>query len=171
MNKSFSVSLGCHIIVLLSLSVCWTSFPFRKQEAPTILSSYVVSSSLEVLKKSAPLIRKTWRSERQKNSPQENLKTKKTIENILLKILHNKIAEKLSYPEEALLLKQIGTVKIGLLLLPNGQMTHIALLKSSGIDSMDSAAMTAVGAIPAIEEAHFYLSKAEFFSVDVVFQT
>lgn len=88
---------------------------------------------------------------------------------ILLK-LHAAIAAKQSYPESALELKQKGTVKIGFSLYPDGQLKNITLLKSSGFDEIDRAALNAVHAISPATAIARSLKTAEFFSVDIVFE-
>jgi len=177
MKKFFGLSMSVHLLLLLGIPFYLVSPKIIKNQTDRYIPSYLSFSSAAPIKnkencpKKIPIMKKTMAQQTVIHTQQQKSDTKKTIDNILLKILHNKIADNLSYPDSALMLKQNGTVKIGLLLFPNGQLTHISILKSSGVTSMDSAAIAAVQSIPVIEEAHAYLSTAEFFSVDVVFQT
>lgn len=91
-------------------------------------------------------------------------------DNQLLKILHDEIAVKQVYPENAVTLKQTGTAKIRFLLHPNGQITHILVLQSSGFSSLDAAASASVQSISPVGEAHAYLTIARFFSLDIIFE-
>jgi TonB family protein len=89
--------------------------------------------------------------------------------NVLLTMLHELIAAKQHYPESALALNQTGSVLISFTLHVNGELTNIVLIKSSGITSIDSAALSAVKAISPVNLASFYLTKREHFSVEVAF--
>lgn len=88
----------------------------------------------------------------------------------LLSLLHQQIAAKQSYPEAALLLQQNGTVRIGFLLFPDGHISQISVLQSSGINSIDASALSALKEIIPVKEASSYLQKERYFSVDVVFK-
>lgn len=88
----------------------------------------------------------------------------------ILTLLHQAIAARQSYPDEALALQQMGKVTIRFLLYPDGHLENAAIIKSSGITSIDHAALIAINAISPIKEVSAYLAKAAFFSVDIVFQ-
>lgn len=88
----------------------------------------------------------------------------------LLKILHDAIAANQSYPETALELNQSGIVKIGFMLSPEGYLSQIRILRSSGFASIDEAAFAAVQSISPIKGVAPYLGQPEFIVVDVIFQ-
>jgi TonB family protein len=92
------------------------------------------------------------------------------IHRTLLKLLHDEIAAKQVYPENALLLNQTGVVSIGFTLNPDGVITNESILKSSGVSSIDSAALAAVRQVSPLKTADRYLQEKEIFSIDVVFQ-
>lgn len=87
----------------------------------------------------------------------------------LISILHQAIADKQIYPETAIELHQSGTVKIGFTLTPQGQLKNINLVKSSGYDNFDTAALSAAQAVASVPEASKYLQHDTQFVVDIVF--
>ncbi len=95
---------------------------------------------------------------------------KMEAEKTILSILHAAIATKQNYPDSALELKQSGTVQIRFLLYPDGHLEHITVIQSSGIISLDEAALNAVRAISPVKEVGKYLQKEDYFSVNVVFE-
>lgn len=66
--------------------------------------------------------------------------------NELLILLHNAIAKHQLYPATAELLQQQGMVILSFSLQISGEITHIKIVKSSGFESLDKAAVTAVQA-------------------------
>ena len=92
-----------------------------------------------------------------------------STDDALLKILHNAITAHQQYPENAINLQQTGRVKMGLMLYPNGHISEISILESSGIESLDNAAVAAVKSITRLPNVATYLQTAKFFSVDIVF--
>ena len=105
----------------------------------------------------------------QKNTDTEHPEKNKTPQKILI-LLHEAIAEKESLLGETLESNQKGVVRIGFLLHPNGFLSKISILKSSQIENLDSAAISAVKSISPIKEAGTYLKKETFFTVEVVFE-
>lgn len=87
-----------------------------------------------------------------------------------LQLLHHKIALQQNYPLSALENNQSGTVRIGFIIHPNGQMEKIVILNSSQIESIDQAAINAVKMISPIREAQHYLQKSQFLTVNVEFR-
>jgi TonB family protein len=177
MKYFFWQSVGIHLLILLCFSIYFIDSAVSIHEPAHIIRAYVSSAENAFTPAKFGVHRKCYknldvhpqhdisRGHAYNNSPAKDSK----IENMLLKILHDTIASKLVYPDSALLLKKTGTVKIGLTLHPNGQITNISILKTSGLDSMDNAAVSAVQSIPSIEQARIYLVAEKYFSVDVVF--
>jgi TonB family protein len=88
----------------------------------------------------------------------------------LLSLLHQAIAKKQSYPQEALMLNEKGTARVRFLLYLDGHIEELSLLKSSGFATLDSSALTTVKEIAPITEAKTHLRQKTFFSVDVIFE-
>ena len=85
-------------------------------------------------------------------------------------MLHEQIAKKQIYPESAIALNQSGTVTIRFILSPEGIIHHIILDKSSGVTSLDLAALKAVQTISPIPNISHFLKIEEPFSVDIVYR-
>jgi TonB family protein len=128
------------------------------------------SPSKHVVKQLGLITKRTESRAKARNKIQFiSLGNKNKIDIPLLKILHDAIAEKQSYPESALLLKQTGVVTIGFMLYPNGEMTDIFIKKSSGVDSIDQAALEAARLTSPVKQVSAYLEQAGLFSLDVQF--
>lgn len=104
-----------------------------------------------------------------RKTEEQFLSTGANQNDILLKILHQAVFAKQTYPESALLLHQTGTVIIGMMIYPDGNITNAAILKSSGFKNIDAAALAAVQAISPIAAVQPYLNHPQSFSIDVVF--
>ena len=178
MKYFFWQAVGIHLLILLGFSIRFIDPELSIHEPVRVVRAYVSLAENIVMPAKFGIQSQRYKNldtrfrrhdishgHAYSNIPAIDSKTN----NILLKILHDTIADKLIYPDSALLLKQTGTVKIGLMLYPNGQITNISILKSSGAGSMDAEAMIAVQSISLIEQAHVYLTAAKYFSVDVVF--
>lgn len=87
----------------------------------------------------------------------------------ILQLLHNAIAENQTYPEPAMALNQTGTVKIGFNLHPDGRLTNIQIVSSSGFTSLDNAAIATIIAISPLPTARYYLEQIRYFTVEVTF--
>lgn len=88
----------------------------------------------------------------------------------LLKILHNEIANNQTYPETALQLNQHGLVTIGFLLKKNGGIINTSIIKSSGYENIDAAALAAVKNTSPLTLVSHYLQHDEYFSIDLIFE-
>jgi|GEM_PF-4150221 len=99
-----------------------------------------------------------------------NLSQKKNPNDTLLALLHNAIAAQEVYPAISEELHQSGTVKIGFILKPNGELSDITLLQSSGFDSIDQAALDAAHAASPIHDVDHYLKNPEKTSLDILFK-
>jgi len=171
-KKYFFFSLFLHLTLFsASLLFLFESTGEKEFKPSHSLNTYVYSS----LPQSPVLQAKGRHTTPQKKISQPALSSEQsqikasTQASPLLKLLHNAIAESQQYPETAIALKQTGSVKIGFILYPNGHLTRISMLKSSGFETLDTAALQAVETLSPIKEANAYLKKEAFFSVDVVF--
>lgn len=98
----------------------------------------------------------------QKNNTGKEVKT-------LAGFLHTAIQRQQQYPESALQMGRQGRAVVGFRLYPDGAMQGLQLIKSSGTDSLDVAALAAVRRVMPFKQASAYLSVAEDFRIDVVF--
>lgn len=87
----------------------------------------------------------------------------------LLALLHDAIQKQQHYPPSALEMERQGRATVKFMLSPSGSIQDLRIVKSSGTQSLDDAALAAVNrAAPfRVEE---YLDAAREFSIDVVFE-
>src|SRR3990167_7679010 len=83
----------------------------------------------------------------------------------LLQLLHEAISHAQDYPDTALELKESGMVSIGLTLSPDGTVSQVSLIKSSGYSILDQAAVNTVKSLPPLVNAKNYLTEKKEFSV------
>ncbi|MCD6055740.1 MAG: TonB family protein [Gammaproteobacteria bacterium] len=87
----------------------------------------------------------------------------------LLRLIHNKIQEHHYYPANALSLSQSGTVWLQFVLNPDGRIEQIHLLQTSGIKSLDKAAITALEAASPLPIGRAQLSASAWFRIHLVY--
>ncbi len=169
MQRSFFVSLLMHSVLLLSCVLYFSAE--HNYVSPTL---WVRPVSL-VLNRSSQINVKETSSIPARQSPQHNTINTAVIHadqknnDVLLQLLHSAIAVEQQYPDEAIANNQDGSVTIKLLLYPDGHLENITLAKSSGVASIDLAALNAVKSIHDIAGVERYLKNPQSFSVDVVF--
>lgn len=100
---------------------------------------------------------------------QQKIKSKKTFDDPLLSLLHNATAAKLVYPRTAADFNQNGIVDVGFVIAPSGQVTQVKLMKSSGFELLDNAALTAIKAISPVFHVDRYLQQPKFVTAHISF--
>lgn len=88
----------------------------------------------------------------------------------LLKLLYMATGEHLVYPRISADFNQSGIVKIRFKIHPNGMVTNVVMLKSSGYDFLDQAGLSAISDMSPVRNVDAYLSKPEFIEVNIVFR-
>jgi TonB family protein len=88
----------------------------------------------------------------------------------LLAILHAAIQQQQHYPPSAMQMERQGKTTVKFTLLPNGNIQNLQIIKSSGTDSLDKAALAAVQEAVPFKKIDKYLQTSHEFSVDVVFE-
>jgi TonB family protein len=88
----------------------------------------------------------------------------------LLMLLHTAIQKQQHYPQSAMQMERQGRVTVGFLVLKNGMVQALRLLKSSGTASLDEAALSAVRHASPFKNVDQYLTDAQEFNIDVVFE-
>ncbi|QLH42295.1 MAG: energy transducer TonB [Coxiellaceae bacterium] len=84
-------------------------------------------------------------------------------------MLHVAIQKHQHYPANALQLNKQGRVTLAFTLLTNGYVSNLTVLKSSGVPSLDEAAIAAVKEAVPFSGLEQYLNEAKAFHIDVVF--
>lgn len=88
----------------------------------------------------------------------------------LLQQLHDAIAAKEVYPATAKMLGQSGSTTVSFVLYPDGHVTTLALKQSSGIPSLDAAALQAVNAAAPFSDVEHYVTMPAQYSIQVSFE-
>jgi TonB family protein len=176
MRRYLLTAMMGHLVILAGASLYWLNHPQKEVSVEKIYFYSALSHSSGDFKKSERVVKTVEKGILNKSAIKKATQYSSTLFNPeaknsddkLLALLHEKIAAAQQYPENAITLNQTGTVTIGLVLHPDGAVSQVSMIKSSGIESLDSAALTAVQSIK-ILEAGLYLKSEKYFSVDVVF--
>lgn len=97
------------------------------------------------------------------------LKAPKQIDKPLLNMLTKAMAAHLRYPKIAMDFRLMGTAVIGFVLSPNGEISQVTLLKSSGTKMLDEAAITAVNEAGPLHHIESYLPEPGPFAIGFIF--
>lgn len=87
----------------------------------------------------------------------------------LVALLHSAIQSQQQYPSSALQMNRQGKVTVSFKLYPDGSISDLQLVKSSGVKSLDEAALTAVRSAVPFSGVNVYLKAPLDFNIDVVF--
>ncbi len=87
----------------------------------------------------------------------------------LIKILGRALTAHLVYPKIAIDFNLRGTVHIGFLLSPNGQVSNAEVVKSSGTGVLDDAALRAVNEMSPVPGVNPYLPQSKFLVIGIIF--
>lgn len=123
--------------------------------------------------KAASELSKNNKSQRARNytarmQPQ-NLLPDQKIDKPLLKLLSRATSAHLVYPKIAIDFKLKGISHIGFVISPNGYVTNVTLLKTSGSDVLDNAALSAVNAMSPVKNVDLYLKQPKKLVVGIIF--
>jgi len=88
----------------------------------------------------------------------------------LIKLLGKAISARLVYPRSAADFNIKGTAYVGFTLHPNGELTGIKIMQSSGADVLDGAALRGIRAISPLGGANQYVPKDRFLVVGIIFR-
>lgn len=92
-------------------------------------------------------------------------------ENSLVTLLYRAINQHKQYPEIAQQMGRSGTVKLRFKLYPDGHISHLLVLHSSGSSLLDSSALTAVRDTMPLASVHPYLKQPQQIVLNITFQT
>ncbi len=85
----------------------------------------------------------------------------------IMRLLHNKIQQALRYPLSAKLFGEQGTVKVGFVMHPDGAIVEPVLIKTSGDDDLDNAALQTLQIISPVPEVHQYITQPQNFVINI----
>ena len=93
----------------------------------------------------------------------------KTNDEPLLRLLYEATNRNLIYPKMDQAFRVTGSVKIKFLVSPNGQLTHIAMIKSSGFGPFDDAALNAIHAMSPVRNVDLYVKNPKYVTAIINF--
>lgn len=112
--------------------------------------------------------------QRQITSNNKNATTSKNSDNIkfseLAQKIHDLVAENIIYPEEAAELIKNKEVLLTFTLFPDGTIENAKIAKSSGINVLDDAALTALKVISPVVIAKQYLTTQKGFRIEIKYR-
>lgn len=150
----------------------------KEKNAPTSQSGIEKPASQKAIAisqpKAQPNQQKSVKQAKSESRPErqdtQDFSKQKSVSRPLLKLLHDATAERLVYPKIAADFNQSGTVAVGFTVHPNGQITGARVVKSSGFDMLDSAALEAINQISPVNGVDQYIQKDEFVTAYIVFK-
>lgn len=126
-----------------------------------------ISESNSILKSNPSMSKLERKTQAQniKNSQTPNQSAAK-----LLTLLHQAIQAKQIYPQLALELKQSGSTQVAFMLFPDGHITDLRINHTSGFNSLDEAALTAVREAAPFQNIGRYIDNPKPFKINIVFE-
>jgi TonB family protein len=98
-----------------------------------------------------------------------NIKAEKQVDRPLLRILSKATAAKLFYPKIAADFRVSGKCLIRFLITPQGEVSDVTLVESSGAGVLDTAAMETIKAISPVAGVSEYLHEPQHLTVDIIY--
>ena len=98
-----------------------------------------------------------------------NIKSEKPVDVPLLRILSKATQAKLFYPKIAADFRVSGTCKIRFLINPQGEISDVTMVESSGAGVLDNAAMETVKAMSPVQGVSDYLKEPQHLVVALIY--
>ena len=176
LSKAFLISFLSHV-AMISLTMSFY-FTYGIKNPHPIISSYLYAErTMQTTKIHAssgfpsPSSQKNTSSKKIASLEKHiDLTDAKKQEKEILTLLHDAIANAQIYPDEAHVLNQEGVVKIGFILHPDGRLSNIEVLQSSGFQTIDNAALSTLNHLSPLTFASLYLKKETYFSIAMIFK-
>ena len=191
---TFWLSVLFHLLLFMSFTFVWVHTAPEPEEKPAYyVPSYTYQNPAPVMppappqknvpvakegiqkkpkipaKPTMPSANQMAKMESSKESQGLHLIGDKKLDKPLIKLLGMAISRHLSYPKIAADFNVRGMVGVGFTVYPDGHVTDVQLVKSSGADVLDKAALAAVGAISPVNGVGQYLPEAKFLVVGFIF--
>ena len=151
-NAETNHSIATYIYSMAAKSAHHQKINNEKKSLPKVNTTPLSTSPLSS-KDHGATINQSASTGSQSQLYQENNSARSNRNKTILQILHNAIAEKQIYPDISIELKESGTVKLGFLLSPNGELSNVLVIHSSGFPNIDAAAINAVNASSPVQIA------------------
>ncbi len=176
-NKFYMISIFMHMLLLLAL----LPIQLRSRESVKIgdeaskwVASYIAHDKKQsVAKKHQTILKQTSQSPIHRvtqKSSQYSVSHQGAKQQVLLQLLHAAIQKEQHYPEGALQMERQGSATLSFILFPDGRIANLRIVRSSGTDSLDHAAIAAVQNAVPFADVDDYLQESKAFNIDVVFK-
>lgn len=106
----------------------------------------------------------------QQHEPPINMIGEKLLDDPLKKLLGIAITKHLYYPDAAQELNMHGVAAVGFTLYPDGTVSNVQLMHSSGEKVLDAAAAAAVNEMGPVSNVDIYVKQPRFLVVNIVFR-
>lgn len=193
-RTSFYFSLFLHSLILLPAIVYWQAW-FSNEKKPAIyIPSYVSEKfavanhptqgvtqpheqSIEIADEgmqrhiSARLVQDTpvMQAKQVAIHQQLQLVGDKKVDKPLIKLLGQALAAHLRYPKMAVDFRLRGTTLIGFNLHPDGVLTDVRVVRSSGAEVLDQAALVAAEEMSPVKSVNQYVPQTRFLVAGIIF--
>lgn len=195
-RHSFWLALGLHMLALLTATIVLIN-PHVPEPRPEVnIPSYVYHETLQApaeksQPKSNPPQPQNGFEKPQPNEPEQtqegnttsqmqviniskpsepvHLIGDKTIDAPLLTLIGKALTRQLIYPKIALDFNIRGTPLIGFLLHPDGTISDVQLVRSSGAGVLDSEAIRAALSISPLKHVNAYLQEPKYLVIGIIF--
>lgn len=104
------------------------------------------------------------------HEPPVNMIGEKLLDDPLKKLLGIAITKHLYYPDAAQELNMHGVSAVGFTLYPDGTVTNVQIMHSSGEKVLDAAAAAAVNEMGPVSNVDIYVKKPRFLVVNIIFR-
>lgn len=177
MKKSLLISFACHALLIASLvPVLHHVTNYKIPGAKHIIIASIVHEVVPVPKpkvlQGKGLATKPSKPEVKKQILNQQAQDKKLSGeqlNQLVLLLYRAISLHKQYPATSMDLGQQGTVEVSFMATPSGVLNHLQVIRSSGYDNLDQAAISAVKMASPVRGLGKYIHHAKTFSVPIRF--
>lgn len=180
-NIYFSISLALHVLLLACIALRFNYLPpatHAGENDHDAINAYFVNAkatpstpqtvktekagiALKQIKPVKPIMSQTYQS---------HAASKGNSTSGLQALLHNAIQTKQTYPEVALDMGREGRTTVAFRLYRDGHINHAHITHSSGTESLDIAALSAVNQAAPFHGVDHYINEADNYSIDVIFE-
>ena len=172
MKRFFLMSLLIHLFVVFGVLVYARTLPpnvIPGDSDHQSIHAFIYNSTQAISNRERQTNAINKKQVEQHERLQSRAASKGKKENSLLALLHNAIQKQQHYPDSAFDMEREGRVTVQFKLFADGSVSDVAILHSSGTESLDNSALAAVrNAAPFVGVAQ-YVHEANEYSVDVVF--
>lgn len=182
MQSAFTISLMFHLLIFMAFSLGFLSstrtYKAGIADAKIVRAYSATVTQLHFQSRQHKQIKLTAKANtitvRRKfanvSGKKRSIATKGKPISGLIALLHAVIQGHQVYPPSAMEMERQGRVTVSFRLSPDGLVSNIHVLKSSGTASLDRAGVDAVRRAAPIKGVHEYIHQPRAFAIDVVFQ-